>query len=231
MATKPKTQADAPPDAPAVVTGRSAEELEQMAASSIGAQIILDYNSDGSRGARGGAGGTIEENTMARDAHLVAVGLDPVAPSGPPPGAPVEPPPETVRTTPPVSGTATRMSSLAAGIVTDVPGGAPPPGGGNGGATPAAPVNTAIPAVTQAADTLTCTMGTWDGEPTSYGYQWKVDGAVVGTDAATYTVQAADVGKVASCIVTATNVTGSTAAPPSADVTIADPAGATRAKR
>ena len=233
MATRPKTKAEEPP----VATGRTAEELEQMAASSIGAQVILDYNSDGARGARGGAGGTIEENTMARDAHLVSVGLDPNAPSGPPTGEPWVPPVDT-RVAPaptepatPPSGTATRMSSLAAGIVTDVPGTAPPPGGGNGGATPAAPVNTAVPAVTQAADTLTCTMGTWDGEPTSYGYQWKVDGTVVGTDAATYTVQAADVGKTATCIVTATNVTGSTAAPPSADVTIADPAGATRARR
>ena len=228
MATKPKTQADAPP----VATGRTAEELEQMAASSIGAQIILDYNSDGARGARGGAGGTIEENSAARDAHLISLGLNPEAPSGPPTGVPWEPPlpPETARAASPVSGTATRMSSLAAGIVTDVPGTTPPPGG-NGGATPAAPVNTAVPHVQQAADTLTCTMGTWDGEPTSYGYQWKVDGTVVGTDAATHTVTTDDVGKTATCIVTATNVTGSTAAPPSADVTIADPAGATRAKR
>ena len=204
-----------------------------MAASSIGAQIILDYNSDGARGARGGAGGTIEENTTARDAHLIALGLNPNAPSGPPTGVPWEPPlpPETTRAAPPVSGTATRMSSLAAGIVTDVPGTAPPPGGGNGGATPAAPVNTAVPAVTQAADTLTCTMGEWSGEPTTYAYQWKVDGTVVSTDSATHTVTTDDVGKTATCIVTATNVTGSTAAPPSADVTIADPAGATRSRR
>ena len=205
-----------------------------MAANSIGAQIILDYNSDASRGARGGAGGTIEENTAARDADLIAVGLDPNAPSGPPTGQPWEPPVQVTRqaTGPAATGKATRMSSLAAGAITDagdLPD--PPPPGGNGGATPAAPVNTAVPHVQQAADTLTCTMGTWDGEPTSYGYQWKVDGTVVGTDAATYTVQAADVGKTATCIVTATNVTGSTAAPPSADVTIADPAGATRAKR
>ena len=213
MATRPKTKAEEPP----VATGRTAEELEQMAASSIGAQIILDYNSDGARGARGGAGGTIEENTMARDAHLVSVGLDPVAPSGPPTGEPWVPPVDT-RVAPaptepatPPSGTATRMSSLAAGITADMPGTAPPEGGG--GAT--APVNTAIPAVTQAADTLSCTMGEWTGEPTSYGYQWKVDGVVVAfADAATYTVQAADVGKTATCIVTATNVTGSTAAPP-----------------
>ena len=47
MATKPKTQADTPPDAPPAPTGRTMEELDaQMAANSIGAQIILDYNSD-----------------------------------------------------------------------------------------------------------------------------------------------------------------------------------------
>ena len=81
-----------------------------------------------------------------------------------------------------------------------------------------------MPAVTQAADTLTCTMGTWTGEPTSYDYQWKADGAAAGTDAATHTVTTDDVGKAATCIVTATNVTEPTAAPPSPDVTIADPA-------
>jgi hypothetical protein len=104
-----------------------------MAASSIGAQIILDYNEDGSLGARGGFGKTVEENTLARDAHLVAVGLDPVSPSGPPPS------PEQLAAKrkreaeeadpqfmPPPSGKATRMSSLAAGINTgDVP--EPPP--------------------------------------------------------------------------------------------------------
>ena len=58
---------------------------DAMAAASIGAQIILDYNREGSLGARGGAGGTIEENTMVRDGYLVDLGLDPIAPSGPPP--------------------------------------------------------------------------------------------------------------------------------------------------
>lgn len=94
----------------------SDEDRERRAAASIGAQVILDYNSPASLGARGGAGETIEENTQARDAHLVELGLDPAAPSGPPPvgGAAKkrevepEPPPE-------VTAQATRMSSLAAG--------------------------------------------------------------------------------------------------------------------
>jgi hypothetical protein len=214
-----------------VPSPHTAEELEQMAAGSIGAQIILDYNSLASKGARGGAGGTIEENTMARDASLIAVGLDPAAPSGPPTGVPWEPaPPPVTRAATPATGTATRMSSLAAGAVTgdsQIPVTPPPEGGG--GTT--APANTAVPAVTQAGDTLTCTQGTWSGEPTTYAYQWKVDGAVVGTDAATHTVTAADAGKSASCIVTATNAHGSTAAPPSVDLVITDPAAAGTASR
>jgi hypothetical protein len=107
---------------------QAAETKEAMAAASIGAQIILDYNSEASLGARGGMAGTIEENTMARDASLVAVGLDPVSPSGPPLGAPVEAPPD-----PPAarhqsaSGQATRMSSLAAGALTGDREPPPPP--------------------------------------------------------------------------------------------------------
>ena len=116
----------------------TAELREAQAAASIGAQIILDYNEDGSKGARGGAGGTIEENTMARDAHLVAMGLDPVSPVGPPPTqealaarkrkaeadakAAVDP-----QFVAPPSGKATRMSSLAAGIAAED---LPPPDGG-----------------------------------------------------------------------------------------------------
>jgi hypothetical protein len=114
--------------------GRTAEQRELMASNSIGAQIILDYNGDGSLGARGGAGGTIEENTMIRDAHLIAVGLDPTNPSGPPTGEPWVPPEPPVSTRHSVSGHATRMSSLAAGIIAepdDVP---PPPAGSVAGA-------------------------------------------------------------------------------------------------
>jgi hypothetical protein len=213
----------------AFVSPHTTEELTQMAAGSVGAQVILDYNGSGSLGARGGAGATMEENTMARDAHYVALGLDPNAPSGPP-TAPD--PAGAVRAAGAPMGRATRISSLAAGIITGDPGTTPPPpGNGTGGTT--APVNRDVPHVTQAGDTLNCTMGNWEGEPTSYGYQWKIDGSIVGTDAANYTVTAADVGKVATCVVTATNAHGSTAAPPSNEVTIADPAagGQSRSKR
>lgn len=111
--------------APAPDPAALAAQREAQAAASIGAQIILDYNEDGSKGARGGAGGTIEENTMARDAHLVALGLDPLAPSGPPltqeqlaakrkREEELAASPEFLP--PPASGKATRVSSLAAGI-------------------------------------------------------------------------------------------------------------------
>jgi hypothetical protein len=132
---KPTPQATAAAASPGSdMFGRTPEQRELMASNSIGAQIILDYNGDGSLGARGGAGGTIEENTMIRDAHLIAVGLDPVNPSGPPTGEPWVPPEPPASTRHSVSGHATRMSSLAAGIIAepdDVP---PPPAGSVAGA-------------------------------------------------------------------------------------------------
>ena len=104
-------------------------------------------------------------------------------------------------------------------------------GGGGGEGEGTAPANTTPPAVTQAADTLTCTPGEWSGEPTSHAYQWQIDGENVGTDSATHTVTAADAGKSATCTVTATNATGSTASPPSDAVVITDPGGTSRRHR
>ena len=104
-------------------------------------------------------------------------------------------------TGPAASGVATRWSSLAAGVV-DEPGDMPDPPlrgqGGGGGAT--APVNRDVPHVQQSGDTLNCTMGNWEGEPTSYAYQWTIDGADKGVGSANYTVQEGDVGKVATCV-------------------------------
>ena len=143
---------DQPPPAPALsaqdkaaADKAAAETKEAMAAASIGAQIILDYNSDAAVGARGGAAGTVEENTTIRDANLVALGLDPLNCSGPPPS------PEQLaarrereagqakeaETAPPPLARATRMSSLAAGIAPDLP--PPAPEGG------AAPSNVDVP--------------------------------------------------------------------------------------
>jgi hypothetical protein len=90
-------------------------------------------------------------------------------------------------------------------------------GEGSGGeGAPGAPTVVDVPHVEQAGTTLSCTMGNWTGEPTSYGYAWS---GVAGT-AATYEVQPADVGVSASCVVTATNASGSTTAPPSNSVVV-----------
>jgi hypothetical protein len=102
----------------------------------------------------------------------------------------------------------------------DVPPGTGNGGGGDGGAT-TAPVNVDVPHVSQSGAVLNCTMGNWEGEPTSYAYQWKIDGVDAGTGTADYAVQAGDVGKSATCVVTATNAHGSTAAPPSVGVVVA----------
>ena len=83
------------------------------------------------------------------------------------------------------------------------------------------PVNVDVPAVMQDGDELNCTMGNWENEPTSYSYQWKIDGEDVGSNAPSYTSTAGDVGHIATCTVTATNAAGSTTAPPSDDLTVA----------
>jgi hypothetical protein len=129
--------------APKVDEQAAAAAKEAQAAGSIGAQVILDFNGDGSLGARGGISGIMNENVAARDAHLVALGLDPVGPSGPPPPLAVRKAHEEAAKimadaqakvdaahATPGSGAASRVSSLAAGLITepaDVPI-APPPG-------------------------------------------------------------------------------------------------------
>jgi hypothetical protein len=88
----------------------------------------------------------------------------------------------------------------------------------------APPVNVDVPMVSQGGSTLNCTMGNWQNVPTSYAYQWKMAGAAIGSNAPTYTVTAGDVGKTATCVVTASNALGSTAAPPSNGVVVTAPA-------
>jgi hypothetical protein len=81
------------------------------------------------------------------------------------------------------------------------------------------PVVRNVPYAAQEGTNLTCTMGEWVGEPTSYAYQWQVDG-VAGATGTPLAVTAADNGKVFTCIVSATNANGVTAAPPSNAVTV-----------
>lgn len=83
------------------------------------------------------------------------------------------------------------------------------------GASGTAPVNTVAPNVTglpYIGDLLTTTDGTWSGTPTSFTYQWKRGVTNIGTNANTYTIVSADAGTNITCVVTATNATGSTPA-------------------
>jgi hypothetical protein len=92
-----------------------------------------------------------------------------------------------------------------------------PPGSAGGGA-PGAPTNRDVPHLQgtgAVGEVLTCTMGNWNGEPTSYAYAWKSNTAAVGGTGDTYTVAESDAGHSITCTVTATNAAGSTTAPPS----------------
>ena len=84
------------------------------------------------------------------------------------------------------------------------------------GTTATAPVNTVLPVVSgtnfYVADVLTTTDGTWSGSPTSFSYQWKREVTNIGTNANTYTLVSADANTNITCVVTATNATGSTPA-------------------
>jgi hypothetical protein len=87
-----------------------------------------------------------------------------------------------------------------------------------------APVNVDVPHVTPdvvtVADTLNCTMGNWENEPTEYHYQWMRDGSEpIGTDSADYVVVDLDVDHAIACVLTAENARGATTAPPSNAVT------------
>jgi hypothetical protein len=56
---------------------------------------------------------------------------------------------------------------------------------------------------------LSCTMGNWNGAPSSYAYQWLRNGTTIaGATASTYTLVAADSGTNVSCRVIATNAAG-----------------------
>jgi surface protein len=78
-----------------------------------------------------------------------------------------------------------------------------------------APVNTAAPVISGATtlgSVLTSTTGTWNNSPSSFAYQWKRGATNIGTNANTYTLVAADSSAAITCVVTATNASGSTPA-------------------
>jgi hypothetical protein len=82
-----------------------------------------------------------------------------------------------------------------------------------------------VPYAGQTGPTLNCTMGNWNGEPTSYAFQWLADGVLllVGT-AANYTIAFEDIGRTFACEVTASNAGGSTKVT-SNDVVVVSPTG------
>jgi hypothetical protein len=87
------------------------------------------------------------------------------------------------------------------------------------------PMNVDIPFVDgtgEVGETLTCTKGNWRGSPDSYIYQWKRDDADVTGTGDTYLIADEDAGCVITCVVTATNDKGSTAAPPSNPVMVVE---------
>jgi hypothetical protein len=79
-----------------------------------------------------------------------------------------------------------------------------------------APVSTVRPSVVGVATTgrtVSCSAGTWQGQPTGYGFRWLRDGALLpAATASTYVVVAGDLGTELSCRVTASNAEGSTVA-------------------
>jgi hypothetical protein len=81
------------------------------------------------------------------------------------------------------------------------------------------PVNTTAPALSgtgTVSQVLTVTNGNWTYVPTSYTYVWRRGATtIVGAAASTYTLVAADSGTTITCVVTAHNAAGATAAPPS----------------
>ncbi len=78
------------------------------------------------------------------------------------------------------------------------------------------PVNTVAPALDDTSpgvgDTINCSTGTWTNTPTSYTYQWFRDASSIGgATSSSYLVDAADIGAVLTCQVTAHNAGGASA--------------------
>jgi hypothetical protein len=99
--------------------------------------------------------------------------------------------------------------------------------------SPAAPVNTAVPAVSGTAtqgQTLSTSNGTWSGSPTGYAYQWQdcnSSGAsctnVSGATSSSYTLTSGDVNHTVRAVVTASNAGGSTLATSAQTVVVFSP--------
>ncbi|AYJ85789.1 SGNH/GDSL hydrolase family protein [Sphingomonas paeninsulae] len=88
-----------------------------------------------------------------------------------------------------------------------------------------APTNAIVPTLsgtTTEGQMLSSTAGTWNNIPTAYAYQWKRAGVNIGgATASTYLLVTADVGKVITCAVTASNTAGSNTATSAGSAAIA----------
>ncbi len=82
----------------------------------------------------------------------------------------------------------------------------------SGALTAPTPANTSAPTLSGTpapGQTLTCTPGTWSGNPSGFSYAWLRNGVpIAGQSGSTYVVQSADQGHSISCAVTAANVGG-----------------------
>ena len=99
--------------------------------------------------------------------------------------------------------------------------------GGGGGA--GAPVNTTLPTIVgtvQVGQTLSVTNGVWTNNPASYSYQWKSNATNVGANSNNYLLQSSDQGHTITCVVTATNASGSVSATTAGTVNVAAAGGA-----
>lgn len=91
------------------------------------------------------------------------------------------------------------------------------------------PQNIDAPYVVQEGDTISCTVGNWDGEPTSYDYQWRQNGDNIGNaTGGVYTIVIPDdVDQTIDCALTANNAFGS-ATVISNSVVVTDPGAQTQ---
>ena len=115
------------------------------------------------------------------------------------------------------AGGSASMSSPATSAVTTTP--------------PAAPANTALPTIAGTAtegQTLSATNGAWEGNPTSYTYQWQdcnTSGAnctaIAGATASTRVLTASDVGHTLRVVVKATDTSGTGEATSAATAAVA----------
>jgi hypothetical protein len=92
------------------------------------------------------------------------------------------------------------------------------------------PVNVDVPYVWQEEQRMRCTMGNWTNVPTHYDYQWMQDDTLpIGPNGDTLPLLASNDGHTISCVVTASNASGATEAPPSNSVLYTAPVEATSA--